>query len=92
MSKKYIVTCSCSGTKEKAAKAFSLLFQNQELPEMHVGKDKIRALSNETAGTNFSEYLKAVVKKNGQYAYYFEVSDDGDIIDSYDLITGKRTA
>lgn len=91
MSKKYIVTCTCSGVREKAMTAFSLLYPDEELPEMFIGKDRIRKLIEVNPGTNFCEYLKAIVKKNGQYAYMFEV-ENGDIINNINLLNGKKAA
>lgn len=87
---RYIVTCSCSGIKEKAMSAFSFLFPDEELPEMFVGKDNIRKLRDSIPDTNFARYLDAIAKKNGQYSYYFEVSDSGDILDNINLMTGKK--
>ena len=72
----YMFICSCSGVKEKSAKAFKILKPEAEMPEPLVGKDRMRA----------------VAEKNGRFAYYVSVDDKLNIAEVYDLLTGKRLA
>ena len=82
---KVILCCSCFGMKKKASEAFSLLFPNEVLPPMIRGRDVIYKFANEVG----NEHIKAISKLSGKYAYYIEM-DGQNILEEYNLLTGKR--
>lgn len=89
---KVLLVCSCSGMKEKAKTAFGILFPKEDEPEMFVGKDAIKKFSYAHSNTNVANYAEAVSKQNGQFAYYIEYDDNGDVTVVYNLATGKKVA
>lgn len=87
-----IAVCTCSGMKEKAVSAYKIMFPGEEVPQLYKGSNAIRDFGDKLPNTNLSRYLSAIAKKNGQFAYFIEYDDNGDIICNYDLKTGKRVA
>lgn len=85
-----IVVCKCSGVKEKAETAFKIAYPATELPPLYKGKDAIISLADKHANTNLGNHLKAIARKNGQYAYYIESDEDDNISKLYDLLKGKE--
>ena len=90
--KRYIFVCSCSGVREKSIKAFKIIKPNDELPEIYVGKDKMRGVASTFPNdSNAAKYLSAVAKKTGRFAYFLEISNESsNILEMHDLLTGKR--
>lgn len=82
---KFILTCSCFGMRKKASEAFALLFPDEVLPTMIIGRDRIYKFSNEVG----NDHIKAISKLSGKYAYYIEM-DGQNILEEYNLVTGKR--
>lgn len=89
---KVILVCSCSGMKEKAKTAFSILYPNDEEPEMFVGKDAVKKFASYHQGTNVANYAEATSKQNGQYSYLIDYDENGDVTLIYNLKTGKKVA
>lgn len=89
---KVLLICSCSGMKERAKSSFKILFPKQEIPQMYVGRDSIKVFASEHENTNVYNYATAVSKQGGQFAYYVEYNDKGDVTTVYNLMNGKRVA
>lgn len=89
---KVIVVCTCSGMKERAESAFKILFPNKEMPKIVRGKDAIKKLASVNSGKNIGNYLEAISKKNGKFAYYIESDEFGNVTTNYNLTTGKQVA
>lgn len=89
MEYRYIIRCSCGGAKTKAETTFKLLYSNEEIPET-ISKDKARELINIVPNTDAGARLSAIVKRSGRYAYYLRFKDDGTLLDSADLMAGKK--
>lgn len=87
-----ILVCTCSGMKEKAKTAFSILYPNDEFPEMFVGKDAIKKFAAARSGTNIANYAEATAKQNGQFSYLIDYDEKGDVTSIYNLKTGKKVA
>ena len=87
-----ILICSCSGVQEKAKTSFKIIFPDREQPAIHRGRDIVKKLADKYPGTNLGRYLSAISKKSGRYAYYIKADEDYNIVESYDLFTGKRLA
>lgn len=85
MTKKYLLVCQCSGQSDKAKTSYDILFKGQPTPEIRRGKDSIFKLACELN----NEHLKAISKVKGVFSYYVAI-DNGEIVEEYDLITGKR--
>ena len=85
MVEKFILVCSCFNMSKKASEAFSVLFPNELLPTVIKGRDRIYKLSLEKK----SPHIKAISKLSGKYAYYIEM-DGQNILEEYNLLTGKR--
>lgn len=85
MVEKFILVCSCFNMSKKASEAFSILFPNELLPTVIKGRDRIYKLSLEKE----SPHIKAISKLSGKYAYYIEM-DGQNILEEYNLLTGKR--
>ena len=84
--RKVILCCSCSNQDKKAKEAFSLLFPGEPMPGIIRGRDRIYKLSQELGG---HEHIKSISRLGGKYAYYIVLKDD-EIVEEYDLTTGKR--
>lgn len=89
---KVMLVCSCSGMKEKAKTAFKILYPKAEEPEMFVGRDAIKKFASRHKGTNVANYAEATSKQNGQFSYYIEYEDKGDVTLIINLTNGKRVA
>ena len=88
---RYVVLCKCSNVPQSAKLAFEIAFPGQEMPPVYRGADAIRTLAEQKPNTNFAKYASAIAKKNGRFAYYIE-EEGGDVVQSYDLLKGKRVA
>lgn len=87
---KYLLICKCSNMKQTAEMAFNIAFPNEPLPKIY--KDSaISLLTEQKPNTNFASYVSAIRKKHGRFAYYVE-EENGDIVQVYDLLKGKRVA
>ena len=87
---KYILICKCSNMKQTAEMAYDIAFPNTERPKIY--RDSfISTLIEQKPGTNFASYVSAIMRKNGRFAYYVE-EENGDIVQVYDLLKGKRVA
>lgn len=86
MSRAYLLTCSCSGGKEKAEIAFNILKPNEPTPQVVKGKEAISKL----ASRYLNDHLRAISKLNGNFAYYIDIADNSNIIEEYDLIRGVK--
>lgn len=85
---KYLLVCDCSGGKEKAEIAFSILKPNEPTPQIIKGKEAISKLASRC----LNDHLRAISKLNGNFMYYMDIADNSRIIEEYDLTTGKRVA
>lgn len=83
---RYILICSCFGQEKRAKEAFSLMFQDQVLPPIIKGRDRIYKLAKELN----NDHILAISKLSGKYAYYIEV-ENGVISKEVELTTGRRT-
>ena len=83
-----ILACACGGSKKNAETGFSVLFPNDELPEMVFGKENIAKF----AADHPNDHIKAIAKLTGKFAYYVELDNSNNITKEYDLYTGKRIA
>lgn len=85
-----IVCCSCSGIKERSISAFSILYPDDEVPDMHVSSNAIKKLAASfPQDSNMAKHLDAISKKSGQYSYYIEYNEDMDITKMVNLLNGK---
>lgn len=87
---KYILICKCSNMKQTAEMAYDIAFPNTERPKIY-RDSAISTLIEQKPNTNFASYVSAIMKKNGRFAYYIE-EENGDIMQVYDLLKGKRVA
>lgn len=89
---KGIFVCSCGGMKDKAEKAFKIIFPKAEVPTVYRGEAAISRAASKYPNTNVYNYLTAIAKTNGRYAYYVASDEQGNVIDNYNLLTGKKVA
>lgn len=82
----YILVCSCSGGKEKAEVAFSILKPDEPTPQIVKGKEAIAKLASQYDNS----HLRAISKLNGKFSYYININDNGKIIEEYDLTRGAK--
>ncbi len=80
-----ILCCSCFGMQKKASEAFLLMFPKEVLPPIIKGRDRIYKFSKEVG----NDHITAISKLSGKYAYYIEM-DGQNILEEYNLLTGKR--
>jgi hypothetical protein len=84
-----VVRCSCGGVTTYVGNSIKML--NLAAPDSeYVGKDKIRKLAEENAGTPLGSHLQAVAKKSGRYAFYISANEKQEITAMYNLINGKK--
>lgn len=88
---KFIVCCSCSGTREKMAQVFQSMFQEEEQPEIVAGTDRIRSKAEQYPNdSNIANHLRAIAKRNGNFGYYIVVDDEYNIAEMHDLVNKQR--
>lgn len=87
---KYILICKCSNMKQTAEMAFNIAFPHQPMPKIY-RDSAISTLTEQKPNTNFASFVSAIMKKHGRFAYYIE-EEEGDIVQVYDLLKGKRVA
>ena len=83
---KYILTCSCSGRDKKAAMEYEILFPGEPVPEIIKGRDRLMKFASQYD----NGHLRALAKLGGKFAYYVNIDDNGNILEEYNLINGKR--
>ena len=84
--KRLVLTCSCFNMAKRATEAFSVLFQNEQMPPITKGRDRIYKLAKELG----NDHILAISKLSGRFAYYVELDDNNIITKEYNLITGAR--
>ena len=89
---KGIFVCSCGGMKDKAEKAFKIMFPRAEVPTIYRGEAAISRAASKYPNTNVYTYLTAIAKTNGRYAYYVASDEQGNVTENYNLLTGKQVA
>lgn len=89
---KGIFVCSCGGMKDKAEKAFKIMFPRTEVPTIYRGEASINRVASKYPNTNVGNYLLTIAKMNGRYAYYVATDDKGNVVENYNLLTGKKVA
>lgn len=87
----YVVTCKCKDIALDAHNAYKILF-GQEPPEVYSGRDAIYKLAEHNSGTNFATYLRALAQTTGKFMFYFKIASNGDVLEQWNLQTGKRVA
>lgn len=85
-----LAICTCSNMQDKAERAFALLFPDADTPQVARGRDQIASLAERYPGTNVSQYLRAIARKTGKFAYYIKADDNGDVSAVYDLRKGRK--
>lgn len=83
--REFILTCSCHNMNKKASEAFCLLFPDKVLPEIVKGRDRIYKLGKDLQ----NDHIIAISKLSGKFAYYVEL-DGSNILEEYNLLTGRR--
>lgn len=86
--RKIILICSCFNMEKRAREAFTLIYPNEVSPEVVKGRDRIGRLADELK----SQHLKAISRLSGKFAFYVSLDDDNEVLEEYDLLTGRRTA
>lgn len=86
--RKIILICSCFNMEKRAREAFALIYPNEVSPEVVKGRDRIGRLADELK----SQHLKAISRLSGKFAFYVSLDDDNEVLEEYDLLTGRRTA
>lgn len=87
---KFILSCTCPDMPKFSREAFKILFPNDTVPEIYAGENKIYALADKFPNTNFGNYAKALAKNKEKFAYYFEISENGDVKTQINLKTGAK--
>ena len=83
--KDYILTCQCSGQARKAKMAYEILRPEKEVPEVVIGREKIFKLGCDLNNI----HIKSIAKIKGVFSYFISVKGD-EIVEEYNLMTGKR--
>lgn len=83
---KFILTCACSGRDKKAITEYDILFPNSTTPEVVKGRDNLMKLATKYNNS----HLRAIARLSRNFAYYVDIDSDGNILEEYDLATGKR--
>lgn len=93
MNSEYIITCKCGEIDEKARAGFSVLFPNRPVPQIIKHEDIHKFLSSLPRDWRFVSYVgDNLIKNKNKFAYYFLVSDKGNILAMYNLLKGKKVA
>ena len=89
---KAIVTCACAGAPKYCQSSYKVLFPGEELPTMYI-KEKAKAILESVPSTSkLYEELAKILKKRGRYGFYFEYTEDGEILDYWNLLKHRRVA
>lgn len=88
---KYIICCMCGDTPAFSRDAFKLLFKGKPVPEVYTQPNLYNFLPTLKRGGNFYNYVKDnLINTSGKYSYFFEVDNDGKIIQQWDLLKGRQ--
>ena len=91
--KKYIICCMCGDTPAFSKDSFKLLFRDQPVPQIELQPTLYQFLPELKRDGNFYNYVKDnLINTKAKYSYYFEVAENGDIVDQWDLLTGKEVS
>ena len=74
---------------DKAKTAYALLYPDQPLPTLLIGRATILTRANETGG-QVADRLRALAKTNRKFAYYMEYTDTNEITLLINLETGAK--
>lgn len=91
MVNKIIVCCECEGIPNRAKFGFSILFKDDEVPEIVIGQSKIIKYSEKFPFDSIgARRLRAIAKSSDKFAHYLEVNADGEVKKQHDLLKGRR--
>lgn len=89
---KAIVTCKCNDTPRYAVDAYTIMFDNEEIPKVYSGKAEIHILRNKLEyDSEIYRYLTAMAMNRDRFAYLVEY-EDGAVLNIVDLLNKRRLA
>ena len=75
--KEYIICCMCGDTPQFSRDSFKLLFKGKKMPDMWYQP-------------NLHNYIRDnLLNTKSKYSYYFRV-ENGDVVEQWNLLTGKK--
>ena len=93
MTREIITCCACGNVPDYTEKSFKLVFPDKEMPKVYVGSSDIQKYAESLdQKMNITKYLLALARNKEKYSYYFEYSENGDLIAQYNLLNGRRIA
>lgn len=89
---KVILSCKCGDTPKFAEDAYSLLFPGESTtPEQVVGEYKIGLVATRfSPSSEARQYISGLAQTKDRFAIYLSVDEAGNIIETYNLLTGNR--
>lgn len=89
---KAIACCACASVPKYCQSSWKVLFPKEPLPTMYI-KEKAKAiLESVPEDSKMYQELAKILKKRGRYGFYFEYTEDGEILDYWNLLKHRRVA
>lgn len=87
-----ILTCKCNDTPEYAKDAFSIIFPDEEIPEVYSGTDRIYSFARQLPENGSAyQYVMSISKNRDRFAYYIK-EESGELVHMMDLLNKRRLA
>lgn len=87
----YIICCKCGDTQSFSRDAFKLLFPGRDLPEQYLQPDLHKLVDKLNKNSNFCKYItENLLNGKNKFSYYFSVDSKGNVVEQYNLLTGKK--
>ena len=87
----YILCCKCGDTQSFSRDAFRLLFPGRAIPEQYLQPDLHKLVAKLDKNGAFYKYVtENLMTGKNKFSYFFSVGPKGEVLEQYNLLTGKK--
>lgn len=92
MATKMILCCNCTHTPEYARSAYQTIFNTtvKNSPKPLQQKHYHEIMETYPSNSQFIRVARDLMKRSDKFAFYFSVSEEGNIEESWDLLKAKE--
>lgn len=87
---KVIISCSCGNVGTYSQTQYKIQHPKESVPMLYVSRKAYSFLETLPPKSDSYNFVSAVLKKRGRYAYLIDANDDGALNEVYDYIKKKR--
>ena len=89
---KAIACCACGSVPKYCESSFKAQFPGEPMPKLYIKNKATDILDTLPLQSKMHQELAKILKKRGRYGFYFEYTEDGEILDYWNLLKHRRVA